>query len=228
MSPSRTGVSRADPWPDDVFRLCLVTSRDLAAGRSLAEVVAAAVAGGVTMVQLREKTASTRAFIDEAAALRLLLRDRRVPLIINDRVDVALAVGADGVHVGQDDMPLDDVRRLMGSGALVGLSITDDADLARPDAAAADYLGVGPIFPQTTKPDATAALGLGGLTRLRALSTRPFMAIGGIARTNAGAAMRAGADGIAVVSAIMAAPDVLAATRVLRDLVESGVRLNRG
>ena len=216
------------PWPAEIYRLCLVTSRDLAGGRSLADVVGAAVANGATMVQLREKTASTRTFIDEAAALRLLLRERRVPLIVNDRVDVALAIGADGVHVGQDDMPIDDVRRLMGPGALIGLSITGDADMARPDAAAADYLGIGPIYPQSTKPDATPALGLDGLARLRRLTGKPILAIGGIGRTSAAAVLRAGADGLAVVSAIMGAPDVAAATRLLRDHADAGAALSHG
>jgi thiamine-phosphate pyrophosphorylase len=203
-------------WPDEVFRLCLVTSRELAGGRPLSAVVAEAVAGGVTMVQLREKTAATRAFIDEAAALRVALRNRRVPLIINDRVDVALAIGADGIHVGQDDMPLADVRRLSGPDMLIGLSITAEADMARPDAAAADYLGVGPVFPQDTKRDAAPALGPEGLARLRRLSPQVMMAIGGIKAENAGAVMRAGADGLAVVSAIMAAVDPRQAARHLR------------
>ena len=215
-------------WPTSVHRLCLVTSRELAGGRSLSAVVGAAVAGGVTMVQLREKDAPTRTFIDEAAALRLLLRDKQVPLLINDRVDVALAIGADGVHVGQDDMPLADVRRLMGPVALIGLSITGDEDMARPDAAAADYLGIGPVFPQTTKADAAAALGLDGLARLRRAATRPVMAIGGIGRTNASAVMRTGVDGLAVVSGIMAAPDPQAAARLLRDLADAGAPISRG
>ena len=215
-------------WPADVFRLCLVTSRDLAAGRALADVVAAAVAGGATMVQLREKSAPTRAFIDEAAALRLLLRERRIPLLVNDRVDVALAVGADGVHVGQDDMPVADARRLLGPTALIGLSITAEADMARSDAAAADYLGVGPIFAQTTKPDAAAPLGLDGLARLRRLSAAPMMAIGGIALNNVAAVMRAGADGVAVVSAIMAAADVAEAARLMRDRQMHGAPLSHG
>ena len=206
-------------WPDDVYRLCLVTSRELAGGRALASVVGEAVAGGVTMVQLREKTASTRAFLDEAAALRLALRDRRVPLIINDRVDVALAIGADGVHVGQDDMPVDDVRRLAGPALLIGLSITCEADMVRAGAGAADYLGVGPIFAQTTKPDAAPALGLDGLARIRRLSEAPLMAIGGITPDHAGAVMRAGADGVAVVSALMAAGDPRQAARHLRAVI---------
>lgn len=197
------------------IRLCLVTDRGLAGGRTLPDIVAEAVAGGVTMVQLREKAASTRAFVAEAEALLRLLRPHGVPLVINDRVDVALAVGADGVHVGQDDMAVPLVRRLVGPAMLIGLSITCEADMARPDAGAADYLGVGPVFAQATKPDAAPPLGLEGLARLARSAKRPVLAIGGIDAGNADAVLRAGAHGLAIVSAIMAAPDPRAAARAL-------------
>ena len=161
------------------YRLCLVTDRDLARGRPLVEVVSRAVMGGVTMVQLREKAATTRAFIEEARALKSVLAGKGVPLIVNDRVDIALAVGADGVHVGQHDMPVETVRSLVGPGMMVGLSITDEAQMDRADAEAADYLGIGPVHPQKTKPDASAPLGLGGFARLRRLTKKPVLAIGG-------------------------------------------------
>lgn len=177
----------------------------------MADIVAEAVAGGVTMVQLREKTAGTRAFVAEAEALLRLLRPLGVPLVINDRVDVALAVGADGIHVGQDDMPVELVRRLVGPTMMIGLSITNEVELARPDAGAADYLGVGPVFAQATKPDASPPLGLDGLARLARAATRPVLAIGGIGPDNARAVLQAGTAGLAVVSAIMAAPDPRAA-----------------
>jgi thiamine-phosphate pyrophosphorylase len=197
----------------DLYRLCLVTDRDLAGPRGVAEVVACAVAGGVTMVQLREKTASTRAFVAEATALRNLLQPLDIPLIINDRADVALAIGADGVHVGQDDMEVAALRRILPPSMLIGLSITCDADLDRADAEAADYLGIGPIFPQATKVDGAKPLGLAGLARLRARTGKPVLAIGGIVPGNAASVRQAGADGLAVVSAIMAAPDPEAAAR---------------
>ena len=195
------------------YRLCLVTDRGLAGGRALIEIVAAAVAGGVSMVQLREKTLDTRAFVEEARALKALLAPLRVPLLINDRLDVALACGADGVHVGQSDMPVEIARALLPKGALVGLSITCAHDLRRADARAADYLGVGPIFAQSTKPDATPPLGVEGFRALRALSEKPMMVIGGIASDNCAPLLAAGADGLAVVSAIIAAPDPEAASR---------------
>lgn len=211
-------------WPADVYRLCLVASRELTGGRPLVDVVEEAVAGGVTMVQLREKAAPTRAFIAEAAALRQALRNRGVPLIVNDRVDVALAVGADGIHVGQDDMPVDLVRSLVGPAVLIGLSITNEAELRRPDAAAADYLGIGPIFLQATKPDAAPPLGLRGLATLCTAASRPVLAIGGIGPHNAGDVMAAGADGLAVVSAIMGAADARGSARALRMGIDAALR----
>jgi thiamine-phosphate pyrophosphorylase len=195
------------------YRLCLVTDRGLAGGRALTQIVAAAVAGGVSMVQLREKTLDTRAFVEEARALKALLAPLRVPLLINDRLDVALACGADGVHVGQSDMPVEIARALLPKGAIIGLSITCADDLRRADARAADYLGVGPIFAQSTKPDATPPLGVAGFAALRAMSEKPMMAIGGIASDNCAPLLSAGADGLAVVSAIMAASDPQAAAR---------------
>jgi thiamine-phosphate pyrophosphorylase len=195
------------------LRLCLVTDRGLAAGRSVIDIALAAAHGGATMVQLREKDATTRAFVEQARALKAALAPLRVPLAINDRLDVALAVDADGLHVGQDDMPVDEARRLLGPGKFIGLSITAVDQVLRPDAAAADYLGVGPIYAQQTKSDAAAPLGLDGLRRLRGLTRRPIVAIGGLTPDNGAPALAAGADGLAVVSAIVAADDPEAAAR---------------
>ena len=194
------------------LRLCLVTDRDLSRGRSLLEVVGAAVQGGATMVQLREKTAPTRAFLEEARALKALLSPLGVPLIINDRVDIALAVEADGVHVGQTDMPVEMVRALLGPGAIIGLSITNNAQINSPDAALPDYLGLGPLYLQQTKLNAATPLGVEGFRALRAATTKPVVAIGGLKADNSAPVLAAGADGLAVVSAIVGAPDVRAAT----------------
>jgi thiamine-phosphate pyrophosphorylase len=188
-------------------RLCLVTDRSMLGGRALPDVVAAAVQGGVTMVQLREKTVATRDFLDLARALKALLLPLGVPLLINDRLDVALAADADGVHVGQDDMPVAIVRQWLGQRAMIGLSITSLAQVAGDDVAQADYLGVGPIFPQSTKLDATPPIGLEGLQAVRRAAPKPIIAIGGVSAANAAALRAAGADGLAVVSAIMAAGD---------------------
>lgn len=204
------------------YQLCLVTDSALANGRSLAGIVAAAVKGGVTLVQLREKTASTRAFIEQARVLKRLLAPLRVPLLINDRIDVALAAGADGAHVGQQDMPVALARQLLGPAAIIGLSITELGQVRDRDVELADYLGVGPIFAQSTKLDATPPLGLDGLAEVRRASSKPIVAIGGVSAANADAVRSAGADGIAVVSAIMGADDPRAAAAALVSAPKAG------
>ena len=196
------------------YRLCLVTDREIGRGRPLVEVVMRAVTGGVTMVQLREKAATTRAFLEEARALKTVLADHGVPLIVNDRADVALAVGADGVHVGQADMPVEAVRAVVGPGMTIGLSITDAEQIARADAGAADYLGIGPVHPQKTKPDAATPLGLGGFAKLRRMTAKPVLAIGGVKADDVPMLVEEGATGVAVVSAIMGAEDPEAAARL--------------
>jgi thiamine-phosphate pyrophosphorylase len=190
-----------------LLKLCLITDRALAGSRSLHFIVAEAVKGGVTLVQLRENTMAARAFVAEARALKALLAPLGVPLLVNDRVDVALAAGADGVHVGQSDMPLALARRLLGPQAIVGLSVTTAAEARAADVELADYLGVGPVFPQGTKTDAARPLGLEGLAEIRLLTAKLIVGIGGVAAANARAIRSAGADGLAVVSAIMAAED---------------------
>jgi thiamine-phosphate pyrophosphorylase len=154
---------------------------------------------------LREKGATTRDFLDEARALKILLAPLGIPLIINDRLDIALAIDADGVHVGQTDLPVGEVRRLAGPGKIIGLSITNATQIMQPDASAADYLGIGPLYLQKTKDDASAPLGVAGFARLRALAQKPVLAIGGLKPDNSAPVLAAGADGLAVVSAIMAA-----------------------
>jgi thiamine-phosphate pyrophosphorylase len=206
---------RLDPG---ILRICLVTDRGLARGRPLVDIAAAAARGGATMVQLREKDAATRAFVEEARALKSLLAPLGIPLVVNDRVDIALAVDADGVHVGQSDMPVEQARRLLGAGKIVGLSITSETEILHPDAAAADYLGVGPIYPQSTKNDAAPALGVEGLRRLRALTQTPVIAIGGLTPENSDDVLANGAEGLAIVSAIVGADDPEAATRAFARL----------
>lgn len=203
------------------LRLYLITDRDLAAGRPLEDVVAAAVRGGVTAVQLREKRLATAAFIETAVRLKSLLAPSRVPLLINDRVDVALASGADGVHLGQSDAPPEEARRILGPDAIIGLSVENPAQAVAAANRGADYLGVGPIFPTPTKGDAGPAWGPEGLRCLRAATALPLAAIGGLNAANAAAVLAAGADGLAVVSAIMAASDPEAAARELRRIIDA-------
>lgn len=197
------------------YSLYLVTDRGLAAGRSTPDIVAAAVEGGVTCVQLREKDCPTREFIAQALAVRGFLKARGIPLIINDRVDVALAVGADGVHLGQSDMPLAMARAILGDTLLIGISAESVADAVAAEKGGADYLGVSPVFATPTKSDTAPALGLEGLRAIRRAVRIPLVGIGGLNRGNAGAVIEAGADGVAVVSAIVAATDPAQAARDL-------------
>ena len=188
--------------------LYLVTDRALTAGRDTVNVVAAALRGGVSCVQLREKHATTREFLEEARAVKTLLDtlDKPVPLIINDRLDVALAVQADGVHLGQKDMPITDARRIAGNTMIIGISAEclDDALAAERDGA--DYVGVSPVYATPTKTDTAPPLGLSGLHQIRQAVSLPLVGIGGINGNNALDVLRAGADGVAVVSAIVSAP----------------------
>jgi thiamine-phosphate pyrophosphorylase len=187
--------------------LYLVTDRGLCLGRPLVEVVAQAVQGGVSCVQIREKDLSTREFVAEAEQIQALLGPRQIPLIINDRVDVALAVGAAGVHLGQSDLPCETARRLLGPKAIIGLSVETWDDVERAAHQPVDYLGVSPVFATPTKTDTKEPWGLSGLARIRAFTRLPLVAIGGLNRGNAAAVMAAGADGIAVVSAVCSAPN---------------------
>ena len=202
------------------YSVYLVTDRELSRGRSTLEIVAAAIRGGVSCIQLREKTCGTREFIDEALAIRSLLTKHSVPLIINDRVDVALAVKADGVHLGQKDMSCRMARQLVPESMLVGISVEslDDAIAAQKDGA--DYLGVSPIYSTPTKTDTAPPLGSEGLRSIRSEVDLPLVGIGGLNADNAAAVIHSGADGVAAVSAIVAADDPEAATRALSEIVK--------
>ncbi len=196
----------------------LVTEEALSGGRSSVEVARAALQAGVRIVQLREKEGTARRALEIGQALRALTLEHGALLVVNDRVDLAIAIGADGVHVGQEDLPVAVARSLLGPDALIGLSITDARQLAAADAAEADGLGVGAIFPTGSKADATDT-GLELLARSRAATSAPIVAIGGITAANAGDAVRAGADVVAVISAITGAADPGAAARALLDAV---------
>jgi thiamine-phosphate pyrophosphorylase len=203
--------------------LYLVTDRALCRHRTVEEVVLMALRGGVACIQLREKDASTRDFVEEAQRIKAIMAPFRALLIINDRIDVALAVGADGVHIGQRDMPCDIARRLMGPRALIGLSVETWEDVQRAGALDVDYLGVSPVFETPTKTDTKGYWGLEGLSRIRAATRRPLVAIGGLNASNAAEVIRAGADSIAVVSAICAADDPYQAARELSVITQSAL-----
>lgn len=201
------------------YSLYLVTDRSLSRGRTTLEVVRQAVAGGVTCVQLREKHCSTREFIDQARALQPLLKDKRIPLIINDRLDVALAVGAHGVHLGQQDMSLADARKIAGQALTIGISAESVDDAIRAQQQGADYIGVSPVFATATKTDTAEPLGLEGIQKIRRAVAIPIVGIGGIDQRSAAAVLGAGANGIAVVSAIVSADDPKQAAAELRKII---------
>ncbi len=182
--------------------LCLVTDPELVPADALVETVLAAVRGGVTMVQLRDKTASDETLLAQAVELVRVLRPLGIPLLVNDRVEVALRAGADGVHVGQDDTSPEIARERLGPEAIIGLSVTDATQLARAEQAPVDYYGVGPYFATATKPDHEPPLGLDGARDLVARASRPCIAIGGIHPPRAAAVCATGVAGLAVVSAI--------------------------
>jgi thiamine-phosphate pyrophosphorylase len=201
------------------YSLYLVTDRGLARGRPTMDIVAAAVRGGATVVQLREKDCPTLEFIEQALNIKDFLRARNIPLIINDRLDVAQAVKADGVHLGQTDMPLDMARSIVGHTMLIGISAESLQDAIEAEKGGADYLGVSPIYATPTKTDTAPALGLEGLREIRKAVRLPLVGIGGLNRQNAAEVIRNGGDGVAVVSAIVAADDPETAARDLKRVI---------
>lgn len=184
-------------------------------GRAPLAVVEAAVAGGVTAVQLRDKQGSTRRLVHEARRLKAWLAGRAVPLLVNDRVDVALAAAADGVHLGQDDMAPADARRLLGPDAVIGLTVRSLAEARAAPRDVVDYVSIGGVFATASKDNPEPPCGLEGLRRIAAALDMPRVAISGIDHGNAADVIGAGVDGVAVISAICAAPDPRAASAAL-------------
>jgi thiamine-phosphate pyrophosphorylase len=201
------------------YSLYLVTDSSLSRGRSTREIVSSALKGGVSCVQLREKDLGIRDFIRKAKALNSLLRPAGIPLIINDRVDVALAAEAAGVHLGQSDMKIEDARRLLGDSCIIGISAECLEDALRAEKQGADYIGISPVFATVTKTDTASPLGLAGIKKIRSQVSLPLVAIGGINRENCAQVITSGADGIAVVSAIVSAPSPEHAASELRNAV---------
>lgn len=209
------------------LELYLVTDRALSIGRPLLDIVSAAVRGGVTMVQLREKECDTREFIELGRTVHTITNAADIPLIINDRADVAQVIGAEGLHIGQHDMSYTDARRLLGPKAIIGLSVENE-EQAREclSFSGLDYIGASPVFSTPTKTDTAPALGLDGIRRLRNIvgADLPMVAIGGINQANIQDIIHAGADGVAVVSAICSAPSPAKASASLLAAVKEAKR----
>ena len=210
-----------------MYDLYLVTDEKLSLGRGISYIVERAVAGGVTIVQLREKELNTRDFIKRAIELRKLLARFKVPLIINDRIDIALAVEAEGVHIGQSDMPYEFVRRIIPEKMILGFSVETMEQAVEAESYDLDYLSVSPVFFTPTKTDLYREWGIEGLRKLRSMTKHRLIAIGGINSSNVAEVIRAGADGVAVVSAICSAADPELASRELLSIIKETKKQNK-
>lgn len=199
------------------YTLYLVTDRQLMSCDSLTEAVEQAILGGCTMIQLREKELSSLEFYNQAVAVKQVTDKYHIPLIINDRIDIAMAVQAAGVHIGQHDLPAAAVRKVIGENMLLGVSASSIAEAIQAQQDGADYLGVGAMFPTGTKTDADS-VSMEELQKIRTAVSLPIVVIGGINKGNAGRFKPMGIDGLAVVSAIIAQSDIKAAAAELKDL----------
>ena len=211
------------------LRLYAIIDPEHAGGRTLPELATLVAAGGATLVQLRDKRSDTRAMIETARAVKAALVPFGVPLLINDRVDVALAAQADGVHVGQTDMAPQDARRLLGRNAIIGLSINTEALADAAPIELLDYVGIGGVYATTSKDQKKAPIGVDGLARIVDVFRRrdpkfPSCAIAGINAANAGATIAAGAGGVSVISALSLAPDPTAAAKTMRVVVDQALK----
>lgn len=201
--------------PSIDYSLYLITDRELMSAPTLEEAVEQAIFGGATLVQLREKNASSMEFYRMALRIKAITDRSGIPLIINDRADIALAVNADGVHIGQSDLPAPAARRVIGENKILGVSASSLAEAVEAERGGADYLGVGAMFPTGTKTDAKQ-VSMEELRKIRSVVFLPTVAIGGINETTAQNFAGVGIDGIAVASALMAAKDIAAAARELK------------
>lgn len=200
------------------YSLCVVTDLRTAGDRDIVSLVQAAIRGGATVVQLRDKAASTRAQLALGWALKQITRQAGIPLMVNDRIDLALALDAEGCHVGQEDMPAELARKLIGPDRILGVSAATIDHAREAEAEGADYLGVGDIFGTPSKPDAGPPIGLARLSEIVRSVSVPVVGIGGITPGNAASVIAAGAVGVAVISAVIGAPDPEAAARRLREI----------
>jgi thiamine-phosphate pyrophosphorylase len=210
------------------LRLYAIVDPEHTGGRSLPELARLVATGGATLVQLRDKKSDTRAMVETARAVKAALEPFGVPLLINDRVDVALAAEADGVHVGQTDMAPEDARLLLGRTAIIGLSINTEALAAAAPIELIDYVGIGGVYATTSKDQKKPPIGVEGLARIVGVFRRrkpdfPSCAIAGINAGNAGATIAAGADGVSVISALSLAPDPAAAAKTMRAVVDDAL-----
>lgn len=203
------------------YGLYVVTDEGLSRGLSHTQIAERALAGGADVIQLRDKVMEGRKLMEHARAIRKMTRAAGKLFIVNDRLDIALASGADGVHLGQEDMSLADARPLCPKGFLIGVTVHDVPEARAAEKGGADYLGLSPIFATGSKSDAGSACGLDTLRKVKRAVSIPVVAIGGISLANAREVLGAGADGLAVISAVVSQPDVAAAARDLKAIIEA-------
>ena len=201
-----------------MFELCVITDRALSNGLSEAEVAKLAFSGGADIVQLRMKGSDGREMLEQARKISALSERYAKFFIVNDRVDIALLSDADGVHLGQSDIPMEDAREMLGDDKIIGISVHNAKEAAEAESKGADYVSVGSVFKTSTKPDAQVR-GLDAVFTVRQAVDIPVMAIGGINRGNIREVIRAGADGAAVVSAVVSQKDIASAAHELRDMI---------
>ncbi|KGN01165.1 thiamine-phosphate synthase [Clostridium novyi A str. 4570] len=200
------------------YKLYLITDRSFLNGRSLADCVEDAIKGGATLVQVREKNISTRDFYNIAREVQEVTTKYNVPLLINDRIDIALAINADGVHLGQSDMPIELARKILGDDKIIGISAGNVKEAIEAEKAGADYVGLGAVFFTGTKKDIDEPIGLAGLKEITEKITIPSVAIGGINKENAKSVLSTGVDGISVISAILKYDDIQGASKTLANI----------
>lgn len=199
----------------EALKVYVITDSRLSKGRDNCEVVRQAICGGARIIQLREKEGSGRQLVQMGLALRRITRDAGAYFIVNDRVDVAQMVDADGVHLGQSDVPAELARKILGPEKIVGVSVETCEQARDAERAGANYVGVGPIFATTTKPDADKPYGVDLISLIKGCTSLPVVAIGGINASNVDLVAKKGADGIAVVSAVVSSDDIAEAVRDL-------------
>ena len=215
---------RSEFWRENLrssLRLYVLTDRQLAHGRGESEVVDAAIAGGATAIQLRWKTGSMREALAVGRELKQICDRSGVLFVVNDRIDLALALEADCVHLGDEDLPLPEARRIVGERMLIGYSPPTLAEAIEAEQLGADYLGVGPVYGTSSKADAGEAVGVERIAEVCRAVSIPIVGIGGINAGNAAPVIAAGAAGVAVISSVVAAADVRAAARQLHDALQS-------
>ena len=201
------------------LELCVITDEEVSGGISPVEIARAAINGGADVIQLRDKNCSCRQLVRMGNEISAMTRNKKTLFIVNDRLDVALACGADGVHLGQRDMRVDTARQIAPPGFIIGVSVGSVEEAVRAEKDGADYVALSPVFDTKSKKDAGSGHGLTQLRRICSHVSVPVIAIGGVDQSNVAEIIEAGADGVAVISAVVGSPDISRAARTMKSLI---------